>query len=688
MITSRVSVCKKSTSGYGLTGEALCALLAILEISGHAVGSLGRCLDGLLWWWCRPQRPVMQSSADATRPRHRFPRRRLSYRRLAMMQSFEKRVASLSVPLKSMKNLSCPDLTKIGQSSPKCLSRAPSFGDSLGNCSDTMSVSDMGTDDLEETQYSSFLKNRDLLKTNRYLEDSDSSDCSHIEMRIPDDDAAQTLSDKSSQNDSGSPKLKPKTSYQLKHRRKAPVPLSPLAHQSNQIPSIKVTCETQSQRSRKSKQTAWAATWLASAKEWLAELQEDFSECCHVEVTDLPPKDDDEPFSLKYTKDTLFRFACVDSSLRGVQHECTKLIHWKSPLQTLLFIGAFLHGLWGDYLLTLLLFAIALGLIRNYVNKMGFLGPKEDMFTTDHKKLGIGMGIDKVPAIMSLNMKIAKSFHMMSDVFDKGMSLWTWRRPSVTMKVLGFLLCVVVYSLLRPTSEVIKVLGTLTTVKVFFLDYVFARFPKVRAKYDLAWILWNELPTGPEIERQARQSKKKEKLSKKKSDAGQAPVITINNNVCESRSGSPVSFREEEAHLLNGIFGISSSETCVPGWEQGRKCTLIKKERSLTSAFRNGRLYLTNNYLLFLRYKSQHPKNVAIPLTRIMKLEKGRPYSWIPGDGMSLVVTTSTGDVFTFGAVNNREDTFRSIVDLGLQHGFSWASAAEQLFQTKTTATS
>ncbi|XP_040354397.2 GRAM domain-containing protein 4 isoform X2 [Ixodes scapularis] len=603
----------------------------------------------------------------------------------------KEKVASLSVPLKSMKNLSCPDLTKIGQSSPKCLSRAPSFGDSLGNCSDTMSVSDMGTDDLEETQYSSFLKNRDLLKTNRYLEDSDSSDCSHIEMRIPaisDDDAAQTLSDKSSQNDSGSPKLKPKTSYQLKHRRKAPVPLSPLAHQSNQIPSIKVTCETQSQRSRKSKQTAWAATWLASAKEWLAELQEDFSECCHVEVTDLPPKDDDEPFSLKYTKDTLFRFACVDSSLRGVQHECTKLIHWKSPLQTLLFIGAFLHGLWGDYLLTLLLFAIALGLIRNYVNKMGFLGPKEDMFTTDHKKLGIGMGIDKVPAIMSLNMKIAKSFHMMSDVFDKGMSLWTWRRPSVTMKVLGFLLCVVVYSLLRPTSEVIKVLGTLTTVKVFFLDYVFARFPKVRAKYDLAWILWNELPTGPEIERQARQSKKKEKLSKKKSDAGQAPVITINNNVCESRSGSPVSFREEEAHLLNGIFGISSSETCVPGWEQGRKCTLIKKERSLTSAFRNGRLYLTNNYLLFLRYKSQHPKNVAIPLTRIMKLEKGRPYSWIPGDGMSLVVTTSTGDVFTFGAVNNREDTFRSIVDLGLQHGFSWASAAEQLFQTKTTATS
>ncbi|CAN7943915.1 unnamed protein product [Ixodes hexagonus] len=352
--------------------------------------------------------------------------------------------------------------------------------------------------------------------------------------------------------------------------------------------------DTQSQRSQKQKHADWLATCLASARDWFAELQEDFSECCHVEVTDLPPKDDEEPFSLKYTKDTLFRFACVDSSLRGVQHECTKLIQWKSPLQTLLFVAAFLHGLWGDYLLTLLLFATALGLVRNYVHKMGFLGPTEDVFTTDHKKLGIGMGIDKVPAIMSLNMKIAKTFHVMSDVFDKGMSLWTWRRPSVTIKVLGLLLCVVAYSLLRPTSEVIKVLGTLTTVKVFFLDYVFVRFPRVRAKYDVAWILWNELPTGPEIERQARQSKKKDKLSKKKSDPSQAPMITINNNVAESRSGSPVSFREEDADMLNSIFGIPSSETCVPGWEQGRKCTLIKKERSLTSAFRNGRLYLTN----------------------------------------------------------------------------------------------
>lgn len=32
----------------------------------------------------------------------------------------------------------------------------------------------------------------------------------------------------------------------------------------------------------------------------------------------------------------------------------------------------------------------------------------------------------------------------------------------------------------------------------------------------------------------------------------------------------------------------------VPGWQSGRRCTLVNRDRSLTSAFKNGRLYLTN----------------------------------------------------------------------------------------------
>nr|XP_037281457.1 GRAM domain-containing protein 4-like isoform X2 [Rhipicephalus microplus] len=657
---------------------------------------------------------AVQTAAVVNGPSfRRFQRRRISYRRIALIRSYYSKVPSLAVPLnKSMKNLSCPDLTKIalqngGGTSDDDIQRAPSLGDSIG---DTMSLhSDQGTED--ELQFA--FKNQNLLRTDRDGEDSDSSDCSHMEMMpgtprniltpramlrhsdvtdtrapfqlVSDDDALHTQSDKSSQNDSSSPKLTMKRPAP-RQRRKLPAPQSPLVQNSaGRIPSIKVTCETPALRPHSAeKPTAsdWMTAQLSHMKCWFAELQEDFSEWHPVEVPDQPPKDNEEAFSLKYTKDTLFRFACVDCSLRAVQHECTKLLQWKSPLQTLLVVAAILHGLWNDCLLTLIFVGVALGLVKNYLSMKGFLGAtSDDVFTTDHKKLGIGMGIDKVPAIMSLNMKIAKTFHVLSDAFDKGLSLWTWRNPAVTVKVLGILAVLALYSMIRPTAEVIKVLGTGLVLKAFVLDYVFVRFPRVRAKYDLAWILWNELPTGPEIEKQARQNKKKEKLSKKKSDP---PLITINNNASESRSQSPLSFRGDDIdEVLSSIFDIPTSEMCLPGWEQGRKCTLVKKERSLTSAFRNGRLYLTDHYLLFLRYKTQHPKNLTIHLSQISKLEKGKPTSWISGDGTSLIVTMKSGEVYTFGTVANRDETFKSIVEQGMQNNCKWASIAD-LLQTKT----
>ena len=44
------------------------------------------------------------------------------------------------------------------------------------------------------------------------------------------------------------------------------------------------------------------------------------------------------------------------------------------------------------------------------------------------------------------------------------------------------------------------------------------------------------------------------------------------------------------------------------------------------------------SYLCFERSKTQPGKNVVIPLDRIVRLEKGNQYSWIPGGGMIIEV--------------------------------------------------
>ena len=48
-------------------------------------------------------------------------------------------------------------------------------------------------------------------------------------------------------------------------------------------------------------------------------------------------------------------------------------------------------------------------------------------------------------------------------------------------------------------------------------------------------------------------------------------------------------------------------------------------------------LYL-RSYLCFERSKTHPAKNIVIPLDRIVRLEKGNQYAWIPGGGMIIEV--------------------------------------------------
>ncbi|KFM66917.1 GRAM domain-containing protein 4, partial [Stegodyphus mimosarum] len=86
-------------------------------------------------------------------------------------------------------------------------------------------------------------------------------------------------------------------------------------------------------------------------------------------------------------------------------------------------------------------------------------------------------------------------------------------------------------------------------------------------------------------------------------------------------------------------------------WHSGRRCTLINKDKSLTAAFKNGRLYLTNSFLCFERSKSITPKNLVLALRNINKVEKAKPYPWIPGGGMAIEVTMIAPEkTYIFGA--------------------------------------
>ncbi|XP_047736945.1 uncharacterized protein LOC125178064 [Hyalella azteca] len=96
-------------------------------------------------------------------------------------------------------------------------------------------------------------------------------------------------------------------------------------------------------------------------------------------------------------------------------------------------------------------------------------------------------------------------------------------------------------------------------------------------------------------------------------------------------------------------FNLPLSEVPLQGWTGGRRCTLVNRDRSLTSAFKTGRLYLTRSFLCFERSRSIRAKNIKLALANIAEVLKAESCSWIPGGGMAIEVCMKPDE-------NNTED--------------------------------
>ncbi|KAG0714949.1 GRAM domain-containing protein 4 [Chionoecetes opilio] len=142
-------------------------------------------------------------------------------------------------------------------------------------------------------------------------------------------------------------------------------------------------------------------------------------------------------------------------------------------------------------------------------------------------------------------------------------SLCLWEHEA-TQRLYLFMSLLLVASLLLPAAQLFTLTGIYLGLKFFVLDFIFFRYPRIRIKYDTTSRLWDTLPTDADLERRAE---------KNRNDNGNS-------------SPDLSSFLE--------LFNLPPTETPLPGWQSGRRCTLVNRDRSLTSAFKNGRLYLTN----------------------------------------------------------------------------------------------
>uniref|UniRef100_A0A673HF01 GRAM domain-containing protein 4-like n=1 Tax=Sinocyclocheilus rhinocerous TaxID=307959 RepID=A0A673HF01_9TELE len=319
----------------------------------------------------------------------------------------------------------------------------------------------------------------------------------------------------------------------------------------------------------------------------------------------------------------------------------------------------YMNAAWHGWAIPLFLFLAILRLSLNYLIARGWRiqwsivpevsepvePPKEDLTVSE-----------KFQLVLDVAQKAQNLFGKMADVLEKIKNLFMWVQPEITQKLYIALWVAFISSCVLPY----KLMGLYAGIKFFIIDFLFKSCPKLRDKYDTPYIMWNSLPTDPQLKERSNAT-----VSRRiQPVVSRSTLATIPAGVTrEEESGRAHSTKKGAFHE---IFNLPEIERPLPVCENGWRCCLINRDRKMpTDYIRNGMLYVTENYLCFESSSSRSgssKKNKVIKLVDITDIQKYKVLSVLPGSGMGIsVATPSTQKPLVFGAMIHRDEAFETI---------------------------
>lgn len=387
------------------------------------------------------------------------------------------------------------------------------------------------------------------------------------------------------------------------------------------------------------------------------------------EADDTTEEDGDgEPLAVKTLKENINRFSNGIRPITNFVKSVSALISWKNPTATLLTFVVYMYAVWYGVLLPLILFLIIWKLSINYLYSRGIatqLGfpkkVKEEPPQADDKTWS-----DKFQLVLQVARKVQNILGNMADSLEKLKNLFMWQHAEGSRRLFTMVLMAFFASLLfsGPTLFRLGALGF--GVKMFIVRSIYNRFPKVKKRYDSTARLWEELPTDTEIalrDENISSDETPETLSRTLSTCSRQH---LNHNGSHNDHSHGLPFHER--------MQLPVDERPLPEWEEGRRCTLMNKDRPLHN-MKHGRLYLTQSYICFERSKLNPFKNIAIKLENITQLTKYKPLTLLPGSGMALEIHLRYKS-FVFGAIIGRDEVYDMLHSAGRAANLPWAGAS------------
>ncbi|XP_055087956.1 GRAM domain-containing protein 4 isoform X2 [Periophthalmus magnuspinnatus] len=368
----------------------------------------------------------------------------------------------------------------------------------------------------------------------------------------------------------------------------------------------------------------------------------------------------EEPLSAKRLTENMRRLKRGARPVTIFLRNLSALSNWHSVYTSAIAFIIYMYAAWHGWAIPMFLFLAILRLSLNYLIARGWRiqwsivpevseplqePPKEDLTVSETFKL-----------VLDVAQKAQNLFGKMADVLEKIKNLFMWVQPESTRKLYICLWIVFITSCLLPYKLMGFMMGLYAGIKFFIIDFLFKSCPKLRDKYDTPYIVWNSLPTDPQLKLSA--------VEKIQPVASRGSLATVPCGV--SREEETGRYHSTKKGAFHEVFSVPESERPLPVCENGWRCCLINRDRKMpTDYIRNGMLYVTENYLCFESSSSRSnasKKNKVIKLVDITDIQKYKVLSVLPGSGMGIsIATPSTQKPLVFGAMIHRDEAFEAI---------------------------
>uniref|UniRef100_A0A4W6E685 GRAM domain containing 4 n=1 Tax=Lates calcarifer TaxID=8187 RepID=A0A4W6E685_LATCA len=367
----------------------------------------------------------------------------------------------------------------------------------------------------------------------------------------------------------------------------------------------------------------------------------------------------EEPLSAKRLTENMRRLKRGARPVTNFLRNLSALSNWHSVYTSAIAFIIYMNAAWHGWAIPMFLFLAILRLSLNYLIARGWRiqwsivpevsepmePPKEDLTVSE-----------KFQLVLDVAQKAQNLFGKMADVLEKIKNLFMWVQPESTRKLYICLWVAFITSCVLPY----KLMGLYAGIKFFIIDFLFKSCPKLRDKYDTPYIVWNSLPTDPQLKERtnATVSRRVQPVVSRSSLATVPCGVSREEETGRSHSTKKGAFHE--------IFNLPESERPLAVCENGWRCCLINRDRKMpTDYIRNGVLYVTENYLCFESSSSRSSsskKNKVIKLVDITDIQKYKVLSVLPGSGMGIsIATPSTQKPLVFGAMIHRDEAFEAI---------------------------